>query len=113
MNQARPEEDGACTDDKSIADACRVRDQDERGKDDEVLHGVGMGFHHAGGPGRLWLRIGWIANRIGDAPTSKPVQDVRNPQDARKDRYPCQVRSEEHTSELQSLMRISYAVFCL
>src|SRR3546814_7033544 len=25
----------------------------------------------------------------------------------------CIVRSEEHTSELQSLMRISYAVFCL
>src|SRR3546814_3713905 len=25
----------------------------------------------------------------------------------------CQIRSEEHTSELQSLMRISYAVFCL
>src|SRR3546814_10829071 len=32
-------------------------------------------------------------------------------------RFPCcvcrQNRSEEHTSELQSLMRISYAVFCL
>src|SRR3546814_4694029 len=26
---------------------------------------------------------------------------------------PLQVRSEEHTSELQSLMRSSYAVFCL
>src|SRR3546814_6349450 len=25
----------------------------------------------------------------------------------------CSIRSEEHTSELQSLMRISYAVFCL
>src|SRR3546814_3731479 len=25
----------------------------------------------------------------------------------------CPSRSEEHTSELQSLMRISYAVFCL
>src|SRR3546814_3449839 len=25
----------------------------------------------------------------------------------------CEKRSEEHTSELQSLMRISYAVFCL
>src|SRR3546814_5352605 len=25
----------------------------------------------------------------------------------------CEQRSEEHTSELQSLMRISYAVFCL
>src|SRR3546814_7009626 len=28
-------------------------------------------------------------------------------------RLPPMVRSEEHTSELQSLMRISYAVFCL
>src|SRR3546814_2608824 len=39
---------------------------------------------------------------------------------ASKDRKPCagcpscySHRSEEHTSELQSLMRISYAVFCL
>src|SRR3546814_10840692 len=28
-------------------------------------------------------------------------------------RWPGDHRSEEHTSELQSLMRISYAVFCL
>src|SRR3546814_5850417 len=28
-------------------------------------------------------------------------------------RHPDELRSEEHTSELQSLMRISYAVFCL
>src|SRR3546814_5537528 len=28
-------------------------------------------------------------------------------------RAPIDARSEEHTSELQSLMRISYAVFCL
>src|SRR3546814_9608472 len=27
--------------------------------------------------------------------------------------FPLNLRSEEHTSELQSLMRISYAVFCL
>src|SRR3546814_1412639 len=27
--------------------------------------------------------------------------------------WPDVIRSEEHTSELQSLMRISYAVFCL
>src|SRR3546814_8953327 len=27
--------------------------------------------------------------------------------------WPTHARSEEHTSELQSLMRISYAVFCL
>src|SRR3546814_5748842 len=32
---------------------------------------------------------------------------------ARKSRARARNRSEEHTSELQSLMRISYAVFCL
>src|SRR3546814_4968064 len=32
---------------------------------------------------------------------------------ARKSPTPESARSEEHTSELQSLMRISYAVFCL
>src|SRR3546814_4438159 len=31
----------------------------------------------------------------------------------RRDRLARGARSEEHTSELQSLMRISYAVFCL
>src|SRR3546814_6476534 len=31
----------------------------------------------------------------------------------RRSRRPARQRSEEHTSELQSLMRISYAVFCL
>src|SRR3546814_2827195 len=36
--------------------------------------------------------------------------DARAPRDARAGSG---VRSEEHTSELQSLIRISYAVFCL
>src|SRR3546814_8650928 len=34
-------------------------------------------------------------------------------EDARHAELPQRVRSEEHTSELQSLMRISYAFFCL
>src|SRR3546814_7193047 len=33
--------------------------------------------------------------------------------DRENSHYPRPYRSEEHTSELQSLMRISYAVFCL
>src|SRR3546814_1390865 len=33
--------------------------------------------------------------------------------DATRFAFASQARSEEHTSELQSLMRISYAVFCL
>src|SRR3546814_4798089 len=39
------------------------------------------------------VEAGYISYRFGNAPN--------------------QLRSEEHTSELQSLMRISYAVFCL
>src|SRR3546814_7113916 len=38
----------------------------------------------------------------------KRGQSARTPRNTPKNR-----RSEEHTSELQSLMRISYAVFCL
>src|SRR3546814_1771574 len=36
-----------------------------------------------------------------------------DPQISPDGRHIAYVRSEEHTSELQSLMRISYAVFCL
>src|SRR3546814_8527905 len=55
--------------------------------------------------GRRWIGIDiseryldYARRRIGRAAPSDPV---------------ILVRSEEHTSELQSLMRISYAVFCL
>src|SRR3546814_3701406 len=44
------------------------------------------------------------------------IATVSTRSDAPPDRVParrCIGRSEEHTSELQSLMRISYAVFCL
>src|SRR3546814_6534443 len=42
----------------------------------------------------------------GNPTTALPVADSST--ELRQD-----LRSEEHTSELQSLMRISYAVFCL
>src|SRR3546814_7611480 len=41
-----------------------------------------------------------------------PDDDVIIPKDSVKTDWEVE-RSEEHTSELQSLMRISYAVFCL
>src|SRR3546814_3094237 len=41
------------------------------------------------------------------------VQPIRSPSMQTFASYPPLYRSEEHTSELQSLMRISYAVFCL
>src|SRR3546814_3574457 len=40
-------------------------------------------------------------------------EDGRHPRAVFGAREPDAQRSEEHTSELQSLMRISYAVFCL
>src|SRR3546814_3650409 len=42
------------------------------------------------------------------APVRRPNRAVKSAEPA-----PVEIRSEEHTSELQSLMRISYAVFCL
>src|SRR3546814_1039756 len=45
-------------------------------------------------------------------PASAPARRRRSRRSAAPSRA-CRTRSEEHTSELQSLMRISYAVFCL
>src|SRR3546814_1935809 len=55
--------------------------------------------HHLGGDRR----------HLGQAALLDRVQNADGEDGVLIDR----VRSEEHTSELQSLMRISYAVFCL
>src|SRR3546814_3856787 len=57
-------------------------------------------------------RLGLVSER-DHAETCAEVMDL--PLVAGKDapETPPELRSEEHTSELQSLMRISYAVFCL
>src|SRR3546814_1979213 len=61
-------------------------------------------FSHS--PGRSPAHPGWVE---AAAPIAVALSDVVRgvPVSARL------LRSEEHTSELQSLMRISYAVFCL
>src|SRR3546814_7554350 len=45
--------------------------------------------------------------------SSSGTDSARGRRDLPAFRLPSAPRSEEHTSELQSLMRISYAVFCL
>src|SRR3546814_3017965 len=52
------------------------------------------------GIGKLFLQMS-----VRNAPISSPLLIAML--------LPIVMRSEEHTSELQSLMRISYAVFCL
>src|SRR3546814_1645507 len=62
---------------------------------------------------QLW-RPGAADARVARARSLREPQRARTLQElpARKG-MPDAQRSEEHTSELQSLMRISYAVFCL
>src|SRR3546814_10887550 len=57
--------------------------------------------------GRCGRRVALRSARGGGASAG-----ARTPAPARDCLHP-RTRSEEHTSELQSLMRISYAVFCL
>src|SRR3546814_1689613 len=76
------------------------------------------------------LEKAWRATRLPGDSLSLHVQEIGGPTlisiNAAQPRNPASVmkmvttwaglsglRSEEHTSELQSLMRISYAVFCL
>src|SRR3546814_2101221 len=58
-------------------------------------------------------RAAWVAGCKPDARTDRTITDTAALNDALELVARQQWRSEEHTSELQSLMRISYAVFCL
>src|SRR3546814_5660499 len=62
------------------------------------------------GAGRLYAAARWRTVRESRKPSR--LSDPDRPQPLGRSDAPPD-RSEEHTSELQSLMRISYAVFCL
>src|SRR3546814_4918409 len=90
-----------------------------------------LGYHVAGKTGTARIASGggysrrYAAFFAGVVPVDNPrfsmAVVVMNPDPSRRGYYGGRiagpvfhnVRSEEHTSELQSLMRISYAVFCL
>src|SRR3546814_6191254 len=59
----------------------------------------------------LWARPNSDLHREASVSASDVLADIADIR-ALPSRHP-EIRSEEHTSELQSLMRISYAVFCL
>src|SRR3546814_8478620 len=56
------------------------------------------------------IGFGQPEHALADIAQDQFRADRRDPGD---ERFAQEARSEEHTSELQSLMRISYAVFCL
>src|SRR3546814_7027652 len=68
----------------------------------------------------LWASsLVWASSLLwpAAAPASRPTAAMVTATSVRaasdRDVVEKRIRSEEHTSELQSLMRISYAVFCL
>src|SRR3546814_3738858 len=80
------------------------------GVDDRLLLGLAAHLH-------LGLQLAVLAPQLGalggGLALQIPVPREEKQQQAAAGGGPAPHRSEEHTSELQSLMRISYAVFCL
>src|SRR3546814_13805090 len=72
---------------------------------------VALGFGPA--PPVLMPEQRRAARGLGDQEPAGPARIARAEAAQRIDQPLVADRSEEHTSELQSLMRISYAVFCL
>src|SRR3546814_7807140 len=68
-------------------------------------------------PGRIRkideLTEGFIYALSSSSTTGKNMDATTRTDDYFRQLHEMKLRSEEHTSELQSLMRISYAVFCL
>src|SRR3546814_5930983 len=100
------------------------RDQeDKRGNDDRARDRLDRVKAHRRPRSR---RSAFMVHRMGEAEPARameqPVgpieetvveQQIEKQADRQIPERPGVDRSEEHTSELQSLMRISYAVFCL
>src|SRR3546814_1508305 len=84
-------------------DAADVGEQD----DQQAADGIELAALHR--PGQA-AEEGACAT--GDEPGEREDDDLRGA-DPHAEGGGRELRSEEHTSELQSLMRISYAVFCL
>src|SRR3546814_1210316 len=73
---------------------------------DRTVDCTGYGELRADPETELGCRIALLATIIGGSKVQRGIGIAA-------DLVEAVVRSEEHTSELQSLMRISYAVFCL
>src|SRR3546814_7783865 len=82
----------------------------------DIARRVGWRCGRSCGRGRFHRGIGGggiRGRRVGVAGAASRKHGGRRQQNEFFQRTSPNIRSEEHTSELQSLMRISYAVFCL
>src|SRR3546814_4276887 len=97
---------------RAVAHALDLHDHVERGGD---LRAHRLGWQVVAGEADHVLQAGErLARTVGVQRAERAVvAGVHGLQHVDRLRAAHQPRSEEHTSELQSLMRISYAVFCL
>src|SRR3546814_5663459 len=99
----------------SSTDAVSAIEQAESNKGNNGVPWVGGG--NAGGSGQSSIKVVGDVTRAGyNLLNGRSATDTSSiARSACGNRLTCQTwsRSEEHTSELQSLMRNSYAVFCL
>src|SRR3546814_5701555 len=98
-----------CSSDLTTRAGCSASPRDPERRGPGRLPGPGAGVARRARPGQ------GLARRLLERPRGQRLDDrgVRGGGAARPRGDACLARSEEHTSELQSLMRISYAVFCL
>src|SRR3546814_9692485 len=79
----------------------------------QLLHRRRPGLVHMIAADRDAVEARHVLGRIGDDVRDDPHRGLGRIDIGVADHELLEDRSEEHTSELQSLMRISYAVFCL
>src|SRR3546814_7464146 len=96
-----------------IALHLHLHERADHGIGDEVV-AIDAAVHHEGGAddGGVAAAARQVAGEQRDLEGTGRLEDLVVP-GRRFPRHGPLERSEEHTSELQSLMRISYAVFCL
>src|SRR3546814_2851029 len=93
---------------KTVADVVTV----EIGRDGLTGRGEGVPYPRYGeSTASALAAIEAARGAIEAGATREEIQRIM-PAGAARNAVDCALRSEEHTSELQSLMRISYAVFC-
>src|SRR3546814_6015053 len=104
--------DGRLTDDKMRSEPLVLSiDSRVQGALESELY-AGMVAHRAkGGTGLVLDANTGEVIAMASLPVFNPNKLIKGNRDARRNNVT--LRSEEHTSELQSLMRNSYAVFCL
>src|SRR3546814_6381723 len=104
-------EQAADTDPKSVALAPEPHQNSVRYFTDWALPQLDMLIDETNAPLDVWTTLDLSMQRAADTAIKADVPKGAQGALVSIDRDGA--RSEEHTSELQSLMRISYAVFCL